>query len=111
MVDGYEKSRAFLAIQAERRRQIDVEGWTAEHDDTHSNEELAQAAVCYAMGDVEIVARDDKGRRLGAATVWPWHRDWWKPTDRRRNLVKAGALIVAEIERLDRATARNGGSK
>ena len=33
---------------------------------------------------------------------WPWVRRWWKPTDRRRDLVKAGALILAEIERLDR---------
>jgi hypothetical protein len=29
--------------------------------------------------------------------------EWWKPTNRRRDLVKAGALILAEIERLDRA--------
>jgi hypothetical protein len=35
---------------------------------------------------------------------WPWSQDWWKPTNPRRDLVKAGALIAAEIERLDRAT-------
>jgi hypothetical protein len=27
---------------------------------------------------------------------------WWKPKDRRRDLVRAAALIIAEIERLDR---------
>jgi len=37
--------------------------------------------------------------------VWTWERAWWKPTTRRRDLVKAGALILAEIERLDRAAA------
>jgi hypothetical protein len=38
--------------------------------------------------------------------VWPWSREWWQPKDRRRDLVRAGALIVAEIERLDRAASR-----
>lgn len=94
-------------IERERRRQILDENWTPEHDDNHGANELVHAAVCYAMGDREIVARDESGRRLGAASIWPWHVKWWKPSDRRRDLVKAGALIVAEIERLDRASARN----
>lgn len=34
---------------------------------------------------------------------WPWQRKWWKPKDPRRDLVRAGALIIAEIERIDRA--------
>lgn len=34
---------------------------------------------------------------------WPWSRAWWKPASRRRCLIKAGALILAEIERIDRA--------
>ncbi|GAG33310.1 unnamed protein product, partial [marine sediment metagenome] len=38
--------------------------------------------------------------------IWPWDPSWWKPTDERRNLEKAGALIVAELERLDRLEAR-----
>lgn len=37
---------------------------------------------------------------------WPWSREWWKPKNPRRDLVKAGALIVAEIERLDRLEAQ-----
>jgi hypothetical protein len=106
MTDSYKKSRAILAIQAERRRQVDVEGWTPEHDDTHDAGDLAQAAACYAMGDYRIVGRDEDGKALGEVVIWPWHRDWWKPADRRRNLIKAAALIVAEIERLDRAKAR-----
>ncbi len=90
----YEKSRALIAIQAERQRQIDIEGWTPEHDDSHSGGELALAAACYA-GDT---------RKFNTAPPpkWPWAQHWWKSTSRRRDLVKAGALIVAEIERLDR---------
>lgn len=77
-------------ITAERKRQIDAEGWTPEHDDAHADGALADAAACYAMG-----------RRTA---LWPWSTDWWKPSpdDRVRDLVKAGALIVAEIERLQR---------
>lgn len=82
-------------VLAERQRQISVEGWTPEHDDEHSFEEMAFAASCYACAD--------EGEAPPA--VWPWDWKWWKPKGRRRNLVKAGALILAEIERLDRATA------
>lgn len=97
-------------VAAERQRQIDVEGWTPKHDDGHNGGALAKAAACYATGFRETFfivpdgrsIDDNVGRRVAA---WPWHRDWWKPgNDRRRQLVIAGALIVAEIERLDRAS-------
>jgi hypothetical protein len=81
---------AITEIAAERSRQVEVEGWTLEHDDAHDSGELADAAACYALG-----------RKM--PSIWPWAEEWWKPSDRRRNLIKAGALIVAEIERLDRA--------
>lgn len=51
---------------------------------------------------VRVTSQDDPPRN------WPWHRVWWKPSTRRRNLVKAGALILAEIERLDRAAILKG---
>jgi len=84
-------------IAAERRRQIEVKGWTPDHDDTHDGDELAWAAVAYAA--------PDGLRRFCDANdviIWPWEPAWWKPKDRRRDLVRAGALILAEIERLDR---------
>jgi hypothetical protein len=91
-------------IIAERERQIDEEGWTAEHDDEHTSEELARASACYALGTGRLY--NHRGERLGR-WLWPWDTKWWKPgPDRRRELVKAGALIVAEIERLDRAEGR-----
>jgi hypothetical protein len=36
-------------IAAERKRQIEEEGWTAEHDEQWKKGELAKAAMCYAM--------------------------------------------------------------
>lgn len=83
------------AIAAERERQVRVEGWTPEHDDTHVTGELIRAAICYA-----------KGFGNAPGVHWPWPDSWWKPKDRRSDLVRAGALIAAEIDRLDRADAR-----
>ncbi len=90
-------------IAAERRRQIEIEGWTPEHDDDHADGALARAAACYAVGDRQERFQTRLGQPVMVRTLWPWQIEWWKPTDRRRDLVKAGALIVAEIERLDRA--------
>lgn len=92
-------------VVAERRRQIETEGWTPEHDDEHANGEMATAAACYAyVAPLGGHAR----RRLaneGAPYRWPWDSTWWKPKDARSDLVRAGALILAEIERLDRLEA------
>ena len=99
-----EISRAASDVLAERQRQVEVEGWSAAHDDGHSSGELALAAAAYA----QFAAKTDRQRAAGSlnrANWWPWSPDWWKPSDRRRDLVKAGALILAEIERLDRNSA------
>lgn len=88
-------------IAAERRRQIEVEGWDADHDDGHSRGQIALAAAAYAYsGSIDKI----RPRVIShiVKTLWPWDWSWWKPTNRRRDLVKAGALILAEIERLDR---------
>lgn len=97
------RSDAIADVVRERARQISVEGWTPEHDDAHAEGELAQAAACYAH-EAALADRTDP-RRDGAPLSWPWSRDWWKPKDRRHDLVRAGALIIAEIERLDRMLA------
>lgn len=84
-------------IAAERRRQITAEGWTPQHDDRHSHGELAKAAACYLSAPSVWSPHLPKG--------WPWEPQGWKPTpaDRVRELVKAGALVAAEIDRLNRA--------
>lgn len=102
---------ALYDIASERERHLNVEGWTAEHDDQHAGGEMAAAAACYATGDRhETTGYRAPSFRTGtgyttvgrSSGLWPWSREWWKPTDKRRNLIKAGALIVAEIDRLDR---------
>jgi hypothetical protein len=85
-----------IAVMTERARQIDVEGWTTEQDDALEFEELPIAAACYILADAYDSVPDP----------WPFAADWWKPKDRRRNLVRAAALLVAEIERMDRAAER-----
>lgn len=103
-------------IAAERRRQIEGEGWSPEHDDEHAADghdngpSLPQAAACYAAhagGRREFVHA--KGRLADRVQPrgWPWDVDWWKPKDARRNLIRAAALLVAEIERLDRANSQD----
>ena len=85
-------------ITEERKRQIEVEGWMLEHDSIgNNNEELAQAAALYALPEVF------RSYEYGLRNIWPWDFKWWKPTpnDRVRELVKAGALIAAEIDRLN----------
>ncbi len=90
-------------VLAERQRQVDVEGWTEGHDDSEHGDgtALAQAAACYAVADPPW-----PDRLPIAPAEWPWSVQWWKPKDRRHNLVRAAALILAEIERMDRASAR-----
>ncbi len=87
--------QAWLDVIAERHRQVSAEGWTPEHDDDHDQGELAAAAATYALVAAECHVAPHWN-------TWPWQTMWWKPTTPRRDLVKAGALILAEIERLDR---------
>lgn len=89
-------------IAAERARQMGAEGWDIKHDDEHDRGELAYAAACYAFvaGDQ---GRGEPSEWRAPLVYWPWDQSWWKPKDARRNLIRAAALIVAEIERLDRA--------
>ncbi|HBN8448206.1 hypothetical protein [Pseudomonas aeruginosa] len=106
--------QAWLDVQAERRRQVEAEGWTPEHDDEHDSGEIACAAACYALPPAHPARIEGALGRYGRdPNIWPWTRDWWKPApnDRRRELIKAGALVLAEIERLDRAAATQGGPR
>lgn len=100
---GKEVPQAWLDVQAERSRQITAEGWTPEHDDAHSHGQMARAAACYALAGSS--APNDGTAALLVSLAWPWDEQWWKPTSARRDLIKACALTLAEIERLDRATA------
>ena len=85
-------------IAEERARQINIEGYTKEHDLLHVNGELANFACCYAIYPKTINAS------LMTLTLKPAN---WEltlghnsPEGRIRDLAKAGALIAAEIDRL-----------
>ena len=108
-------------IKAERIRQNEDEGWSAAHDDTHRNGQLALAAACYAAPPGThlrvLTWREKKGNPYGEFTAkdpWPWDRVWDKrpaPSCSRRAriraLEKAGALVAAEIDRLLGLEARS----
>lgn len=91
-------------IVAERLRQMGEEGFDFAHDDEHDKGELGHAARCYLFA--AWVA--ERGPILEFPPVgWPWDDEWWKPSqDPVGNLVKAGALVAAEIDRLERKKER-----
>ena len=99
MTDQYTREQAMEAIEAERQRQIDEEGWTSEHDDTHSDREMLRAAIIYTWHGTDHEA---PLRPNDAPLGWPWETQWWKPKDRYNNLIRAGALCLAEKDRLRR---------
>lgn len=92
-LDSFTKARA---------RQVVNHGFSSGNDDAYAEGQLADAAACYAVahGATEI------------PESWPWSADWWKPSatnepqDRKRDIEKAGALLLAEWERLDRIQQR-----
>lgn len=88
-------------IAFERQRQITEEGWTYEHDRNHTQAELVRAAMCYAdRAGLQIISSQG-GDQLRMRPSWPWDMRSWKPkSNPLDNLVKAGALIAAEIDRL-----------
>ncbi|WBM43091.1 3'-5' exoribonuclease [Comamonas aquatica] len=101
-------------VLAERKRQIETEGWKPERDDVYDTGEMALAAACYAAHSASCAAIKAPHTARGVfvrtrsaqdfvGEMWPWSADWWKPSGHRRNLEKAAALILAEIERIDRA--------
>lgn len=86
-----------LRIQAERRRQIEVEKWTSGHDAQYPPGVLEVAAECYLW---ELRGRRIRGGMLKTPPpAWPWADEWWKPSeDEMRQLEKAGALCAAAID-------------
>lgn len=101
-------------IAKERARQITDEGWSREHDEQYSNNELVYAAMSYLKPVKEYVKKSlrfDTGDiadpsfsdfEIETEKDWPFDPMWWKPSpdNRVKELVKAGALIAAEIDRL-----------
>lgn len=121
LTDQIKETRALLETQrptwsvgvkdllTERRRQVRVEGYTLEHDDQYTKGQLAEAASVYAFwaapsGYPPDAHLDYLNTKL--PRCWPFGPEQWKPTNQRLMLIKAGALILADLERLDRLEAR-----
>lgn len=95
-------SKAIQDVIDERQRQINVHGYVASHDDDENQiGQLAIAGACYAgnAGGFDWIGG-------WPGEIWPWDKAFWKPSTPRHDLVKAAALIIAEIERLDRKVDR-----
>lgn len=101
-------NEALQDVAAERKRQIEAEGWTPKHDDKHDGGELAAAGASYALNAADQLNPYSQGEANNVMPMcWPdWSIEWWKPKGPRRDLVRAAALIIAEIERIDRANAK-----
>lgn len=91
-------------IAEERSRQVEQEGYGPDHDDEqHQRGELVSAAIAYCL--VNTVAPVREADRF-AGSFWPWTNDDWKPKGHVEDLVRAGALIAAEIDRYQRLQER-----
>lgn len=94
--------QSVIDVLEERRRQVEDLGWSDDNDDEYVFGELSFAAARYADHACDIERYGDEANN-DMDPEWPWNPLWWKPTTARRDLVKAAALILAEIDRLDRA--------
>lgn len=101
-VEGTEAGTGMIAI--ERLRQMATEGYDSTHDDGHQKAELTSAAAAYCMAACNQIVYPDESLPSSEPPMWPFAQAYWKPhRDPVRNLVKAGALIAAEIDRVLRA--------
>jgi hypothetical protein len=104
---SFRVTRALVLVLAERQRQIDVEGHTPEHDvEKNKPGDLGLAAAAYFMS----AARTFRGFDCGdPPACFPFNRFWWKPRrdDVQRDLVRANALGLAELERFDNTRERD----
>jgi len=96
------EDEAVRDVLAERQRQVTDERFSPERDDAYTGGQLAAAGAAYAIIAHEMA----ESSSVVLPTCWPWDACWLKPSTPRRNLVKAGALIIAEIQRIDRAARR-----
>ena len=99
-------SKAMRDVRAERRRQVNVEGYDADHDARHFDEDLLEAGLCYLWHCTDRIPAHryndlgDGGKPIPMS--WPWQSSSWKPKDKRRDLVRAGALFLADQENWSR---------
>ena len=92
-------TRALFDVAMERMRQVKDKGWTPEHDDAeHDVETLASAAMAFAQSSFSEPDEDAEEIEFW----WPFEGPL-KRKGPRQDLVRAGAMIQAAIEFIDRA--------
>lgn len=96
-------------VAAERHRQISGEAYSLDHDDSLIPGDLARGAAAYALSGAIQEPLSRLRMREWTASVWPWDRNLFRPTQPRRDLIKAAAMLIAEIGRFDRAARRRHG--
>lgn len=96
--------RGLADVMAERVRQIDDEGFTLDHDLLHHPGELALAAASYANTAIDQLHGKEHDPKEEPDT-WPWQREAWRPGTPRENIVKATAILLAVLDRIDAAPA------
>lgn len=99
-------------VEKERARQIFEKGYTAEHDDEHTDGSIADGAACYAANQ-ENLWKDDytnlHNGTQGLDLLWPWEPEYFKKQEksRKEQIITACAMLMAEYERLERLEAKN----
>jgi hypothetical protein len=97
----YEVPSLISEIACRRRFQI-AKGYDAAHDDKHVNGEIALAAAAYCLSAAQHPGKGIRQTPTWVPPAWPWHREQFDFVDARSSLLDAAAMIIAEIERLDR---------
>lgn len=92
-------TKAIELIAAERQRGIEKEGYDADHDDEHVAGHIAQGGIAYATAFIQQHQHKRPDLDFVREMHWPFDARTWKPGDRVSNLVKAGAMIAAELDR------------
>lgn len=94
-------SRGIQLIASEVEKRRDVSAWDDPADHLQTRGELAIAAACYAVNTLDAsVADTRKSDAWHDAWPWPSNTDGRKTLSRERQLVIAGTLIAAEIDRM-----------
>ncbi len=99
---------AINLLVRERIRQIEQEGWSPAMDDSdRKSGELSAAGACYALAEsqragVYASTGSVEVRHSARQPAWPFSPVAWKPNTMRRMIVKALALLLAELARLIR---------
>lgn len=108
----YVVNKALIDVLKERVEQVEKHDYDDVHDDKYLNAQLTRAGVHYAAAAASAIMLKDKSYAgLTPLTVqtgfdWPWPLSFWKTGPIRKMLIKAAALIIAEIERIDRIEAK-----